>query len=181
MKLPLFLCISLLSSVVLVVPGAVLSEAHKTLDSIYVVDIQRVIDESIIGKAARNNVEADIKKSSLKLEQQKVELDKLRTEIDKQSALLSPDALEGKRDLLSKKEKEFSRAYQDQREEVSKKNGAEIGKVIEQIDKVVKELAGKNNYDFILERDSRFVVYADSKLDLTADVIKILDSEKLKL
>lgn len=147
---------------------------------VYLVDVQRVINESIIGKASRNDFEAEVKKSEMKLAQQKGELDKLHGEVDKQASLLSSEALEEKREVLDRRGREFERSVQDQREELSRKNDAEMLHIMSQIQKVVQELAAQGNYPVIMERDPRVVVYADPRLDLTDQVIKQLDAKKLQ-
>jgi outer membrane protein len=148
---------------------------------VYVIDMQRIIGESVIGKAARNNMESEIKKSQGALDKAKIDLDAMKTQFEKQGALLSPDAAREKRAAVEKRERELGRMYQDQREELSRKNNSEIAKVVAQVDKVIEEMAKEKDYDFILEKNQRLVVYADRKFDLTDEVIKILDDRKVGL
>ena len=148
--------------------------------AIYVVDIQRVISESVAGKAARNNIEAEIKKAEAKLALMKSEFDKAREEFSKQASLLSAEALQEKKEGLQKRETALQRAAQDQREELMRKNGAELNKVVEQVQKIVDELAKSGNYPVVIEKDPRFVVYAGSRFDLTEQVVKALDTKKLQ-
>jgi outer membrane protein len=150
-------------------------------DGIFLVDMQRIINESILGKAARNNLEAEAKKRQASLGGAKAELDKMKTDLEKQASVLSAAALDERRAALEKKAREFERAVHDQREELSRKNGAEIEKLVKQINSVVRELAEKGNYKFVMEKDARVVLYADSSLDITDQVLKILDSRKVGL
>lgn len=153
----------------------------KADQPIYVVDMQRIINESVIGKAARNNVEEEIKKKRVVLDKSKLEVDKIKEEIEKQSSLLSPDALEVKKELLAKKQRDFDRAFQDQREDIARKNNESMLKVVGQIEEVIKELAAKNNYKFVMEKDLRVVVFVNEKYDISSEVIKVLNTEKLGL
>ena len=147
---------------------------------IYLVDVQRVINESIAGKASRNNVEAEVKKSELHLAKLKAEIDRLAAELDKQSSVLSPEALVEKREVVRRRQRDFERALQDQQEELARKNDAEMAKVMAEIQKAVKELAWQGGYRIIMERDPRVVIYAADGLDLTDQVVKILDAKKLQ-
>ena len=149
--------------------------------AIYVVNMQRVIDESIIGKAARNNIEADVKKEELKLSKLKDDLDKSRAEADKQASLLSKEALAGKQEALEKKQRELMRAVQDKREELTRRNGAEIERVVKEIDLVIKELAEKNDYKFVVEKDKQYVLFVDEQFDLTDKVVEAVNKKKLDL
>jgi len=148
---------------------------------VYVVDMQRVIDDSIIGKAAKSNMDQEFKKGELKLKELKDEYEHLKDDSDKQASLLSAQALQDKHDALEKKGKELERAVQDKKDELARKNNGEIEKIVKQIDKVVNEMATKNKYKFIIEKDSRLVLYVDDKYDLTPKVIEELNQRKINL
>jgi Skp family chaperone for outer membrane proteins len=53
--------------------------------------------------------------------------------------------------------------------------------VIEEIQKVIDELADDKDYTFIFERDRQSVLYANPQLDITQEVVKILDKKKIDL
>jgi len=146
-----------------------------------VVDSQRVINDSIVGKAARSNVEAELKKGQGRLAQLKTDFEKAQSDLQKQASVLSGSAVEEKKDALEKKRREFDRAAQDLREEVMRKNDSEISKVVNEISTIVKALAKDSGYTFIFERDKDSVVYASDAIDLTATIVKELDKKKVAL
>ncbi len=146
-----------------------------------VVDTQRVINDSIIGKAARNNLEAQIKKGQGKVSQLKADFDKQRNDLEKQSSILSGQALEEKREALAKKQVDLQRTIQDLQDDLARKNDAEISKVIEQINAVVKDVAKSRGYTFVFERDKQLVVYSSDKIDITPEVVEALDKKKVAL
>lgn len=146
-----------------------------------VVDTQKVINDSIIGKAARNNLEGQIKKGQGKVSQLKADFDKQRNDLEKQSSILSGQALEEKREALAKKQVDLQRTIQDLQEDLARKNEAEISKVIEQITAVVKEVAKSRGYTFVFERDKQLVVYSSEKIDITPEVVEALDKKKIAL
>ncbi len=164
--------------------GALLSFSRPVLAAgdgpqIFVIDMNRVANESIIGKAARSNIEAEVRKSESKVALQRQSVEQLRADIEKQSSLLSSDALEEKREVLEKRQREVERMMQDQREELGKKHNIEMKKVVDEIDVVVKQLSERGTYPLIIEKDPRVVVFASDRTDLTAEVIRILDSKKM--
>lgn len=175
MKAVLFLCSFLAWGITV---------AHAEADGqtsapIYVVDMQRVLDDSIAGKAARNNMKDDAQKRDAKLKLTQNELAKLSADIEKQAGLLSEDALREKRQQLERKGRDFERDVQDQREEMARKNEEEVGKIVRDAQDALSKIAQELHVPFILERGDGFVVYADEKFDLTAKVIKYLDSKTL--
>jgi outer membrane protein len=163
----------------LLVSGLLPLSAHAQEKGLYVVDVQRVVTESELGKKAKANVEAQVKKEEASLKKMEIDLKALRGDIEKQRAILSGAALEKKADELRKKERDLKNEFEDRRNALVKKNQAEVGRVVSEVDKVIKELAEKEGYRFILEKDPRVVVYAGPSLDVTEKVIKLLNSKKI--
>jgi len=149
--------------------------------SVAIVDVQRVVNESIIGKAARSNMESQIQKAKVKLSNLQADLEKGKADLQKQSGILSGSALEERREALGKKQLEVQRAYQDIQEQLAKTNDKEIRRVVEEVQKVVDEMADEKGYSFVFEKDRQSVVYANPQIDITQDVVKILDKRKVDL
>ena len=146
---------------------------------IYVVDMDRVVNESIIGKAARANIQDEARKTEGKLALQKTELEKLRADLDAQASVLAPAALEEKREAASRRAREFERTIQDKREELAKKHNLEMKKVVDEIDRVVSSLSSSGSYPVILEKNPNVVLYAAERIDLTNQVIQAVDAAKV--
>ena len=157
----------------------VLADAPRS--PVVVLDMQRVLNESVAGKAARNNLEDEAKKRRVKVDEVGREVKKLQEELQKQSTLLSGTALEGRKELLEKRQKEYTRLLQDLQEDFTRRNNAEVEKLVKEVDMLVKKIAVDRKYSFILERDLRFVIFATPELDLTDEIIHQLDARKLDL
>jgi outer membrane protein len=154
------------------------AQSHETLA---IVDVQRIVNDSIVGKAAKSNLEGQISKAKLKLAGLKSEFEKQKSELEKQSAILSGSALEQRKEALGKKQVDFQRAYQDMQQELAKANDKEIGKVIKQVNEVVKDLADTRGYAFVFEKDRQSVLFASGRIDITDEVISALDKKKVDL
>lgn len=157
--------------------GGVSAEGAAS-DPVYVIDMQRVINESAIGKAARTKIEEEIKKKQLVMEKSRIEFDKARQDLEKQASLLSPQALGDKQQALQKKQRDLERQYQDIKEEIARRNQESMIRVVNKIDEIVADLAAKNGYKFVLERDTGVVVFVNQKYDISEQVIKELNTRK---
>jgi outer membrane protein len=171
-------CAALLALFVAFLPVPLWAASEKE-KAIYVVDMQRVLDESIAGKAARNNMKDEVKKRESKLLVARNELAKLSADLEKQSALLSEEALREKREQLARRERDFERQVQDQREELARKNDEEISRVVRDAQAAIADLAKKQGLPFILERGDGFVIYVKDEYDITGQVISELDKKSL--
>lgn len=143
-----------------------------------VVDIQKIIDNSQVGKAAKESLQSEMQTKQQKLFQLGKEVEQMRTELSKQSALLSKEALEKKQELLTQKERDAKRSIDDQRTELREARDRAIGKIVTQIDEAVQQIASKELYDLVVEKDEELVLYAADELDISPKVIKLLDSKR---
>jgi outer membrane protein len=148
---------------------------------IAVVDTQEVLNQSIIGKAAKSNVETELKKGQARLAQLKNDFEKASADLSKQSAVLSGAALEERKEAIEKKRTEYERAALDLREGVMRRNDSELGKAVKEIEAVVAEFAKDEGFSFIFERDRQTVVFAAEGIDITGEVVKVLDRKKVAL
>jgi len=57
---------------------------------------------------------------------------------------------------------------------------AEFGKVLKQIDEIIKDLSAARKSRFVLDYDKRVVLYARDGLDMTDTVIEALDEKSMK-
>jgi outer membrane protein len=146
-------------------------------DPIFVVDMQRLLDESISGKAAQNSLKADAQKREGKLKLQRAEILRGQEELEKQSALLSPQAIEDKREQLIRKERELERSVGDERDGLARRSDEAIRKIVQDAESAVQAIAAKDKLRFVIVRDDSFVVYVDSKFDITDRVLKVLDAK----
>ena len=150
-------------------------------ETIAIVDTQLILNQSIVGKAARSNLEGRVKKAQAGLGQRKADFEKERAALEKQAKILSGPALETKKEALGKKQVDLQRSYQDAQEELAKANEQEISKVVGEIQAAVREVAKERDLTFVFEKDRQTVLYASDRIDISSDVVKILDKKKVAL
>jgi outer membrane protein len=150
-------------------------------ETIAIVDTQLILNQSIVGKAARSNLEGRVKKAQAGLGQRKADFEKERAALEKQAKILSGPALETKKEALGKKQVELQRSYQDAQEELAKANEQEISKVVGEIQAAVREVAKERDLTFVFEKDRQTILYASDRIDISSDVVKILDKKKVAL
>lgn len=155
--------------------------ADLAVDKVYVVNMQKVLSESIAGKASRSDLESDIKQIEREIESKRKGLVELQRKIEQQKSLLSKSALEERVEDLRRREKDVSRFIKDQQEEIARQRDKVIARLVKEVDGVVEELAAKGQYKIVLEYDPRLVLYVNGDYDLTQEVIERLNQRKLSL
>ena len=156
-----------------------------------VVDMQRISQESLLGKgyATRmDQLESEIRSELTKRQNQIAQVDTaikaLQDDLQKQSAILSADAVEKKQQEIVKKNRERQALAEDSQADIQRMQQSAQAKAQEyqvefnqKIQPVLQAVGKEKGLDFILDRAT--IVLINPELDITRDVIvKADDTEK---
>jgi outer membrane protein len=144
------------------------------------VDLQRILARSQAGVQAREQLEKEKGGMQKQLDGQKVELDKLRDELEKKGQLLSADARRDKQDQLERKLRDAQRLAGDLEKELQKKEQTMGAKILKELEGIFTRVGKEKGYAMILERRQAGVVYGAPEVDVTEEVIKAFDDEMRK-
>lgn len=153
------------------------SQASAADFKIGIVDMQKALAESQIGKQAQKRYAGEVERAQSKLNEKKDEYKKLQTSLEKQKDSLNDKAKAEKAEELMSIEKDLRRSYQDSQEQLRRKNDQIVGELVVKLRKIVDEYGRSEGYTFILERGAQSVLYADSSNDITDEVVKRFDAE----
>jgi outer membrane protein len=142
-----------------------------------VIDVNKVLNESDAGKAARKKMEGRYEELKKKVDAVNEEARKMKEDLDKQKILLGKEKLKEKEEALKAKVGELRELTQQAEKEMQSRQGEltrDVLKVIEgQVDKVVKD----EKIDLVLER-SAGVIHFSPSLDITDKVLTLVNKEK---
>jgi outer membrane protein len=156
------------------------SSAFSADNKIGFVDLQKSLNFSLAGKAAKESISNKVKEYEGTIEGKKSELKKLKVELEKQAVLLSEQARAEKERDYQQKLKDFQRFTKDIQEELQRSDADYTRKILAKILKMVGEMGKKQGYTVILEKSESSLLYADDKIDLTEAVIKAFDEQYKK-
>lgn len=156
-----------------------------------VVDMQRISQESLLGKSyatKMDQLESEIRSELTKRQNQIAQIDasikNLQDELQKQSAILSPDAVEKKQQEIVKKNRDRQALAEDSQADIQRMQQSAQQKAQEfqvefnaKIQPILQAVGKEKALDFILDRAT--IVLINNELDITRDVIvKADDTEK---
>jgi outer membrane protein len=139
------------------------------------VDMQKVLNLSVAGKAAKEQLSEKVKKYQEQINKKQDELKKLKDVLEKQGSLLSEKAKSDKERDYQQGLKEFQRMTKDAQDDLQAKDEELTRRILGEIEKVVQDYGKQNNYSIIFLRNES-MIYADEKSDLTDSVLKIFDA-----
>ena len=144
------------------------------------VDVQKVLVRSVAGVAARDQLERDKMTMQKDVDNRKVEVDKLREEMEKKGLLLSAEARREKEETLQRKVRDLRRLAEDLEKELQKKEQLATQRILGELTGIIEKMGKERGFLLIVERRSGGVIYGDPEGDVTDEVIKLYDQEKAK-
>jgi outer membrane protein len=144
------------------------------------VDVQRVIVRSVAGVAAREQLEKDKVAMQKDVDNRKIEVDKLREEMEKKGLVLSAESRREKEETLQRKVRDLRRLAEDLEKELQKKEQQATQRILQELTGIIEKMGKERGFLLIVERRSGGVIYGDPEGDITDEVIKLYDQEKAK-
>ena len=156
----------------LLAAGIALAEGPK----IAVIDVNKILNESEVGKAAKKKVEERFLELKKQVDGKQAEAKKLKEEIDKKKILLGKEKLKEKEEALAAKVAELQELAQKSEKEMQSRQQdltRDVLKAIEvQIDRMVKD----EKIDLLLDKQAG-VVHFQSSMDITDKVLELVNKE----
>src|SRR5262245_50407036 len=115
------------------------------------VDLQRALEETEEGKAAKKKLKAEFEKKQKELDQRQEELKKMKADLDKQQAILKPDALQAKQQELQQKLVSLQETYMRLQKDLQEKEATETGRIFKKMKTVIAQIAQAENVTFVFE------------------------------
>jgi len=151
--------------------------ASASAGKVAYVDVQRVLARSAAGVAAREQLEREKATMQKEMDGKRVELEKLREEIEKKGPLMAADARRDKQDQFDRKRRDAARLADDFQKELEKKEQGLLQKVLQDVQGVVDRVGKQRGFHMIVERQRAGVIFAAPEADITEEVIRAYDQE----
>src|SRR5262247_2443001 len=169
--------LALLAGVVLLGGATAGAQAPAASSRIGYIDLARVLARSTAGVAAREQLEREKAAMQKEMDTKRVELDKLREELEKKGPLMTADARRDREEAMERKRRDAARLADDFQRELGRKEQLLAQKVMQEISGVIERVGKQKGYYLVIERGRAGVLYSAPEADLTDDIIKAYDQE----
>jgi outer membrane protein len=143
----------------------------------YVV-LQRVANESGEGKAATARIQGLQQKKAAELNDKQKQLQTAQQKLEKEASVLSSTAAGELQKQVERLQVEIQRFTQDAQQEVQELQQQLQQEFQVRLEPVLQEIGKEKGLHFIFNGPDAGLVWADSSLDISSDVIKKLDAAK---
>ena len=147
-------------------PGAAHAQAK-----IGVVQIERIVRDSAPALRAQKKLEAEFSKREAELTKVADQLKRMQDELEKEGVTMSEAQRRTKERDLNDLTRDFQKRQRDYREDVNQRRNEELSQVIEQANRIIRQIAEQEKYDIIFQE----AAYANPRIDITDKVIKAME------
>jgi outer membrane protein len=162
----------------LLVPILALALPLATLEaaSLGYVDMQKVLEESTLGKKVQEQLRKDFEPRAQDLGKTEAEIRQLQESLTRESALMSADQVKKKESEIKQRIESYQKAGGALQQELAKVQQVKGREVMGPAQKAVDAVAKQKKLSMVVERSLAGILYLEPGLDITADVIKLMDA-----
>jgi outer membrane protein len=162
----------------LLVPILALALPLATLEaaSLGYVDMQKVLEESTLGKKVQEQLRKDFEPRAQDLGKTEAEIRQLQESLTRESALMSADQVKKKEAEIKQRIESYQKAGGALQQELAKVQQVKGREVMGPAQKAVDAVAKQKKLSMVVERSLAGILYLEPGLDITADVIKLMDA-----
>ncbi len=145
----------------------------------YVV-LQRIANESADGRVATTRIQALQQKKAAELQEKQKQLTGMQQKLEKEGSVMSASASGDLQKQIEKVTLEVQRFTQDAQAEVTELQQELQQEFQQRLEPVLAQVASEMGLQFVFNGPDAGLVWADSALDISSDVIKKLDASSGK-
>jgi len=157
-------------------PAAAQGPAAPTLSSgkFGFVHTERILRDSVPAQRAQKQIEAEFQKRDRELAGIADQLKRMQEELEKNAMTLSDTQRRTKEREFGELNREFQRKQREFREDLNGRRNQELAQVVEQANRVIRQIAEQEKFDIIFQE---MPAYVSPRIDITDRVIKALEGK----
>lgn len=154
----------------MVIFGMVGADASAPAAKVGFVDLQRTIDKTKVGRQAKNNFDAAVKKRQAAFKKKEDKLKRTSAELQKQASSLSPDERRKRQTELEKQYIELQEMYVKIQRDLAQEQAKLLDSIFTKAAPHIKAIAEREGYTIIFEKTQSALLWGDPGVDLTDEV-----------
>jgi outer membrane protein len=141
------------------------------------VDIQRALQETDEGKAAKTRLQALVESKQKAVEKEKNALQAEVEAFQKQQATMDDKVAKAKEMELQKKAMDFGQRTEKLRAEMADSERKELGSIMPKLEVLLGQIAQREGLTMVFDKSSSGLAWAPPALDLTNELIRMYNAQ----
>lgn len=138
------------------------------------INTDRIFRDANTAKTAQAKLEQEFQRREKELNDQGAVIKAAADKLEKEAPTLAEAQRNSRQKQLTDQDREFQRKRREFQEDLNVRKNEELQIVLERANKVVKQVAEAEKYDYVLQE----AVYVNPKHDITEKVLKVLNATK---
>jgi outer membrane protein len=138
------------------------------------VNTERILRDAAPAQRAQKKIESEFKKRDQELAKIAGELKKMQDDLDKNSMTMSESERRNREREFGDLNRDFQRKQREFREDLNQRRNEELAQVVEQANRVIRQIAEQEKFDIIFQE---MPAYVSPRIDITDKVIKALEGK----
>jgi len=138
------------------------------------INTDRIFRDANTAKTAQAKLEQEFQRREKELNDQGAQIKAAVDKLEKEAPTLAEAQRNSRQKQLTDQDREFQRKRREFQEDLNVRKNEELQIVLERANKVVKQVAEAEKYDYVLQE----AVYVNPKHDITEKVLKVLNAAK---
>ncbi|HJS38530.1 MAG TPA: OmpH family outer membrane protein [Burkholderiales bacterium] len=147
--------------------------AAQSENRIGFVNTARILRDAAPAVRAQKRIEAEFAKRDQELAKTAEQLKRMQDDLEKQGLTMQESQRRAKEREFGELNRDFQRRQREFREDINQRRNEELAQVVEQANRVIRQIAEQEKYDIIFQD----AVYANPRIDITDRVIKALEAK----
>ena len=149
--------------------------ANLKAASPHFIDFKYVLNESIAGKKAQEDLKSQLEKGIAKLNKDEKKLQEEEKKIIQQKKIINPDEYKKKVDELRSKVSKLQKERQSLLNNVAKQRSKARTELLKNLNPILEKYMKEKNINMIV--DKKNLIIATKELDITSDVTNLLNGK----
>jgi outer membrane protein len=162
---------SLVAAIALVAAGA-----HAADFKAAYVDIQRALQETDEGRAAKSRLQTMVETRQRSMEKEKNTLQAEVEAFQKQAPTMDEKVRGAREQELQKKAMEFQQKAERARGEMADSERKELGSIMPKLEQLIGQIAQREGLTMVFDKSSSGLAWAPASLDLTNELIRMYNA-----
>lgn len=137
------------------------------------VNTERILRDAAPAQRAQKKIESEFQKRDQELGRMAEQLKRMQDEMERSAVTMSDSQRRTKEREFGETSREFQRKQREFREDLNQRRNQELARVVEQANRVIRQIAAQEDYDVVLQD----AVFANPRIDITEKVIKALEDK----
>ena len=137
------------------------------------VNTARILRDAAPAVKAQKRIEQEFAKRDQELAKTAEQLKRMQDDMERQGLTMQESQRRAKEREFNDLNRDFQRRQREFREDLNQRRNEELAQVVEQANRVIRQIAEQEKYDIIFQD----AVYANPRIDITDRVIKALEGK----